>query len=152
MYNNPEKSYIIEPHEGEINYNIVFKNPNKFYDQVFNQDVTKMTCKRQESLSQESSPKKKQLPLQIKSRVTKRPHLKLMAKLKLKILQMIKAKCHINIPDENLVNVMSTSGIDQQIKLLINENKLHMVDKNNKEVYVKELRRASQMVTKQDDL
>ena len=28
----PEKSYIIEPHGGSLNYNIVNKDPNKFYD------------------------------------------------------------------------------------------------------------------------
>ena len=39
----PEKSYVIEPHGGGLNYNIVNKDPNKFYDQVFNQDLTKHT-------------------------------------------------------------------------------------------------------------
>jgi hypothetical protein len=37
----PGKSYVIEPHGGAIDYNIVNKNPLKFYDQVFNQDITK---------------------------------------------------------------------------------------------------------------
>jgi hypothetical protein len=32
----PEKSYVIEPHGGEINYKLAQKDPNKFYDQVFN--------------------------------------------------------------------------------------------------------------------
>ncbi len=34
---SPGKSYIIEPHDGELNYDLAKKNPNKFYDQVFNQ-------------------------------------------------------------------------------------------------------------------
>lgn len=119
MYNSPEKSYIIEPHGGEINYNIVNKNPNKFYDQVFNQDITKMTCKRQSSTSPEASPRKKS-PLQIKSRITKRPYLKFMAKLKVKIALMIRSKCGIELPDNNILfNAMSTTGVDQEIKLLI---------------------------------
>ncbi len=32
----PGKTYIIEPHGGELNYEIAEKNPLKFYDQVFN--------------------------------------------------------------------------------------------------------------------
>jgi hypothetical protein len=38
---SPGKSYIIEPHGGELNYNLAHKNPLKFYDQVLNQDITK---------------------------------------------------------------------------------------------------------------
>lgn len=38
----PEKSYVIEPHGG-INYRLAKKDPNKFYEQVFNQDITKHT-------------------------------------------------------------------------------------------------------------
>lgn len=39
----PDKSYIIEPHGGALNYKLAEKNPLKFYDQVFNQDITKHT-------------------------------------------------------------------------------------------------------------
>jgi hypothetical protein len=28
----PEKSYVIEPHGGELNYKIAEKNPLKFYE------------------------------------------------------------------------------------------------------------------------
>lgn len=38
---SPGKSYIIEPHGGELNYNLAQKNPLKFYEQVFNQNITK---------------------------------------------------------------------------------------------------------------
>lgn len=33
---SPGKSYIIEPHGGELNYNLAQSNPLKFYDQVLN--------------------------------------------------------------------------------------------------------------------
>jgi hypothetical protein len=29
---SPGKSYVIEPHGGELNYDLVQKNPRKFYD------------------------------------------------------------------------------------------------------------------------
>lgn len=28
----PNKSYVIEPHQGELNYKLAEKNPEKFYD------------------------------------------------------------------------------------------------------------------------
>jgi hypothetical protein len=40
---SPEKSYVIEPKGGELNYKIAEKNPLKFYDQVFEQDIKKYT-------------------------------------------------------------------------------------------------------------
>ena len=43
VYTSPEKSYVIQPHEGELNYTLAEKNPLKFYDQVFTQDITKHT-------------------------------------------------------------------------------------------------------------
>jgi hypothetical protein len=33
---SPGKSYVIEPHGGELKYALAEKNPEKFYDQVFN--------------------------------------------------------------------------------------------------------------------
>jgi len=32
----PEKSYVIEPHGGEIKYKLHDKNPEKFFDHVIN--------------------------------------------------------------------------------------------------------------------
>jgi len=31
-----QKSYVIQPHGGELDYKLAEKNPLKFYDQVFN--------------------------------------------------------------------------------------------------------------------
>ena len=32
----PGKAYVIEPHGGELDYKLHKKNPEKFYEQVFN--------------------------------------------------------------------------------------------------------------------
>ena len=40
---SPEKSYIIEPHGKSLNYDLVKKDPHKFYDQFMDQDLTKHT-------------------------------------------------------------------------------------------------------------
>ena len=36
---SPEKTYVIEPKGGEINYDLARKDPLKFYDYVMNQDI-----------------------------------------------------------------------------------------------------------------
>lgn len=33
---SPKKTYVIQPQGGEINYDMAFKNPLKFYDNVMN--------------------------------------------------------------------------------------------------------------------
>ena len=38
-----KNSYIIEPHGGELDYKLAEKNPLKFYEHVFAQDITKHT-------------------------------------------------------------------------------------------------------------
>ena len=35
----PQKSYVIEPQGGGLNYKLAEKNPLKFYDKVLNQDI-----------------------------------------------------------------------------------------------------------------
>jgi hypothetical protein len=36
---SPDKSYVIEPRGGELDYNLAYKNPLKFYEQVMTQDI-----------------------------------------------------------------------------------------------------------------
>ena len=44
---SPGRSYIIEPHGGELNYKLAEKNLNKFFDHVFNQEITQHKLKEQ---------------------------------------------------------------------------------------------------------
>ena len=39
---SPKKAYIIEPHEGELNYDLAYKNPTKFLDNFVEQDITQL--------------------------------------------------------------------------------------------------------------
>jgi len=32
--------YLVQPHGGELNYRLVDRSPEKFYNQVFNQEIT----------------------------------------------------------------------------------------------------------------
>jgi len=36
----PGKSYLIEPKDGELNYDLAYRNPTKFYNRVMTQKVT----------------------------------------------------------------------------------------------------------------
>ena len=36
---SPDKSYVIEPKNGELDYDLAYKNHNKFYESVINSDV-----------------------------------------------------------------------------------------------------------------
>ena len=69
------------------------KNPHKFYDQVFNQDLTKhkVVNKKKKEVTQAGGVKKKRVK-DIKSTVEKRPHLFIMEKLKNKIAQKLQEK------------------------------------------------------------
>lgn len=114
----PAKSYVIEPHGGELNYKLAEKNPLKFYDQVYNQDITKhrvgedKEIKRQleeehkQKEEEAGSPlrrKKAKIPVTVTSKVTKRPHLKIMEKLKAKIAEKLRER----IGEELGANIMS---------------------------------------------
>lgn len=81
---SPGKSYIVEPHGGALNYDIAQKNPLKFYDQVFNQNITK-----HKMFKEEAPLEKRKSQISIKSKVTKRPYLKIMESIKSKLIQQL---------------------------------------------------------------
>jgi hypothetical protein len=82
----PGKSYIIEPHGGALNYDIAQKNPLKFYDQVFHQNITK------HKVAEEQSPERRKSQINIKSKVTKRPFLKIMESIKNSLILQLQKK------------------------------------------------------------
>ena len=43
---SPDRSYVVEPHKGELDYDNATKNLDKFYTKVLNQDVTKHTIEK----------------------------------------------------------------------------------------------------------
>ena len=64
------------------------KNPNAFYDNVFNQDLTKHKVVNKKKERDDGKKTKKKVK-DIKSTVEKRPHLFIMEKLKNKIAQKL---------------------------------------------------------------
>lgn len=98
---SPGRSYVIEPHGGELNYKLAQKDTLKFYDQVFNQDITKHKLKEGGS-NKHGSDKKvneeevkklhRKVKVEITSVVTKRPYLKIMEKIRNKIAVLLQSK------------------------------------------------------------
>lgn len=43
---SPDRAYVVEPHEGELNYDQAHKNLDKFYKKVMNQDITKHSLQK----------------------------------------------------------------------------------------------------------
>lgn len=126
----PEKSYVIEPHGG-INYNLAKKDPNKFYDQVFNQDITKHTVGKDKDVKRqiqeenerrfaegEKPLKKTKVPTTVKTKVTKRPHIKIMEKLKSKIAQILQKKMN-DMGYGMILAALKDKNIEEQIKELV---------------------------------
>jgi hypothetical protein len=85
---SPGRSYIIEPHGGELNYNLAEKNLQKFFDHVFNQEITQHKAKEFGG-SRESNLYHKQA-VEITSKVTKRPYLKIMEKIRFKLFEKLR--------------------------------------------------------------
>jgi hypothetical protein len=153
----PEKSYVIEPHGGELNYKIAEKNPLKFYEQVFTQDITKHTVGKDKDLKKQKdeehkkkeeeagSPlkrRKDKIPTTVSSKVTKRPHLKIMMKLQQKIALKLQEKLGAEF-GENIMTALKDKSIQEQIQELIKQDKIKIVNEQNKPVYQQEMKQAA---------
>lgn len=162
----PGKSYVIEPHDGQLNYRLAEKNPLKFMDQVLAGDVTKHTVgkdkeamrKNEEEQKQRAAegkkPLKKRIETVVKSKVTKRPQLKMMDKIILKIAERLAQKMGQELGIATLMNVMKDRNVQDQINELIKQDKIAFVDQSNNLLYEKEIgglkRQATQTHNKQE--
>lgn len=163
----PGKSYVIEPHGGQLNYRLAEKNPLKFMDEVLAGDVTKHTVakdkealrKNEEEQKQRAAEGKRPLKKQkvetvVKSKVTKRPHLKMMDKIIFKIAERLQQKIGQELGLATLMNVMKDRNVQEQINELIKQDKIAIVDQANNLLFEKEIgglkRQATQTHNKQE--
>jgi hypothetical protein len=80
---SPTKSYVIEPKGGEINYDLAYKNPVKFYDQVMKQEIT------QHKVQKNKASNKKNAPLTITTKVTTRKIGRILYAVQSKLTEML---------------------------------------------------------------
>lgn len=78
---SPDKTYVIEPKGGEINYALAFKNPLKFYDNVMNQDIREHSCAKSGG---------KKSPLKYNNILTKRAIAKVLFAIEGKLRELIR--------------------------------------------------------------
>eukprot|EP00347_Sterkiella_histriomuscorum_P023625 403333949 len=133
---SPGKSYIIEPHGGELNYKIAEKNPLKFYEQVLNQDITKHKFKQDEQ-----SPKRRP-KVEITSKVTKRPHLMIIQKITAKIEEKLKERIGLQY-GFNINQALQDKGVERVIKDLMLQEKIQLLNTKNQPVYVSQITQAA---------
>lgn len=123
---SPGKSYIIQPHEGELNYKLAEKNPLKFYDQVFTQEITQH--KVIEGGNHDNiALVKKRTKKEFSTKVTQRPFLRMMEKIRLKITEKLREKLGQEF-GSNIMAALHDQTIENQIKNLIAQDKLHIVN------------------------
>ena len=77
---------------------------------------------------------KKKVDLCVKSKVTKRPHLQIMAKIKNKIGDMIKEKMGAKF-GTGIMSALQSTTLDGQIKELMEKDKVQIVNQSGKPVY-----------------
>ena len=93
---DPKRTFVIQPKEGEINYDLAKKNPLKFYDKVMNADVVehKVVAKTRQAVverqdGQMATIKRKTGGFETTSRLTKRAVARILLAVEEKLLRMI---------------------------------------------------------------
>jgi hypothetical protein len=74
---------VIEPKGGEINYDLAYKNPVKFYDMVMKQEIT------QHKVQKSKDGRKKNGPLQVTTKVTTRKIGRILYAVQTKLTQIL---------------------------------------------------------------
>ena len=128
---SPGKSYVIEPHRGQLHYNLVDRNPEKFYDQVFNQNISQTKVKNVHHRNM----------VEISTKVTKRPYMKIMEKIRSKIADRIRDKFGAH-EGELILDALKEKHIEHQIIMLLRQDKIQLLNQHNEPVYVKQIQDA----------
>lgn len=129
---SPGKSYVVEPHGGELNYNLVDRNPERFYQQVFNQPITQTKVRELHNHAH---------TLEISTKVTKRPYMKIMEKIRGKIAERLKEKFG-EAEGEEILSALREKHIEHQIVLLLRQDKIQLLNQHNERIYTKQIQRA----------
>lgn len=107
---SPGKTYVIEAHGGELNYDLADKSPNRFYNTVLKQDVKKYQVKMRGKITGEW---------------TQRPLLKIISSIKDRIIERIghnigeeyekaiaEALAAGGTAEEHLISMVQNDGVD----------------------------------------
>lgn len=129
---SPGRSYIIEPHGGELNYKLAEKNLNKFFDHVFNQEITQHKLKEQGGESESNLYHKHRC--EIITKITKRPYLRIMEKIRMKLYERLASKIGVE-HGENIYMALNDRKIEQSIKKMMQEGIIRLLNEQRQPVY-----------------
>ena len=113
---DPKKTYVIQPKEGEINYEMADKKPLKFYDTVMKQKVTEHKVQRAKTFvgspdKDNNLPKRKVLKkgksLELKSRITIRAVCRILRAVQNKMERLLEDHCDEGVTPDDLRRAMS---------------------------------------------
>ena len=137
---SPGRSYIIEPHRGELNYKLAEKNLNKFFEQVFDQQITQHKLKEQRGESEANLYHKHRC--EIVSKVTKRPYLKIMEKIRMKLFERLRDKIGEQHGEE-IYLALNDRKIEQSIKKMMKEDRIRLLNDKKQPVYQEQIAQAA---------
>ena len=144
---DPNATYMIQPKDGEINYDRAMKNPNKFYDDVMNQDVlehkvamrTKTVTVTQGGDESLPAVRKKTKNLEVRSRTTKRAVARILLAIQDKLQRMVSDVTN-NEHDPSLVReALEHPQTKSIVQRNIAANKIGLVDNRQSKVYTAQM-------------
>ena len=114
-------------------------------DKQKQQELDEIHKQREEEAGSPLRRKKEKIALAITQKMTKRPHLKIMQKLRLKLAQKLEEKLGLE-HGELIRDALEDKQVAQHIKMLINQDKLKIVDKESgKTLYQNEMKQGSKL-------
>jgi hypothetical protein len=140
---SPGRSYIIEPHGGELNYNLADKNLAKFFDHVFNQEITQHKVK--EAGGERESNLYHKHRVEVTTKLTKRPYLKIMERIRHKLLEKLQQVIG-HEHGEVILAALNDRQIEQSIAKLMKEDRIRLLNEQNQPVYQKQISRAATLL------
>jgi len=133
---SPQKTYVIEPKGGEINYDLAFKNPLKFYDNVMNQDIREHSA----------TAKGRKSPLKYSNILTKRAIAKVLNAIERKLNKLIRQQTfeqfksnNENINEAEFDEAMQDWEMEAALKRQLTDGGIKLLHKDSgSPVFVKE--------------
>ena len=108
-------------------------NLSKFFDQVFNQEITQHKLKEAGGNRENNIYHKK--PVEITSKVTKRPYLKIMEKIRLKLFERLREKFGEVHGDTKIILALNDKNIEKSIIKLMKEDRIKLLNELNQPIY-----------------
>jgi len=88
-------------------------------------------------------------PVEITSKVTKRPYLKIMEKIRMKLFERLREKLGEEHPDSGIHQALRDRQIEESIKKLMKEDRLRLLDDQRQPVYVDQIALAAEQSEQQ---